>query len=396
MNHSSVVIVGAGPVGMINALGLARAGVDVTLIEANPGIVPEPRAMTYHWTVHEGMRRLGLLDDMISEGFKLHQMCYRVFRTGEVIKLDLGAMQGYTEHPYAVVLGQDQLETIVLRHLQAHPNVKIAWNTTMTALEQDGQGVTIRAEHGGSPVTYRADWVIGADGGRSGVRKAIGVGFVGMTWPQRFVATNVLYDFERHGWDACNYLVDPQFGAVIAKVTRSGIWRVTFSEDASLPLDGVEDRIKAYYAKVFPGDEPYTLLLHSEYNMHQRVAERLRVGRVLLAGDAAHVTNPTNGFGLVSGMLDSQVLSEALAAVVQGRASEAVLDRYAADRKRVFEETASPSSVETKRLVFHSDDPVRLEADLARLRRVASEPELARAQFMIGHRLQTESLVQAA
>lgn len=396
MNHSKVLIVGAGPVGMINALGLARAGVEVTVIEACPGIVPEPRAMTYHWTVHEGMQRLGLLDDMLEEGFKLHEMCYRVFHSGEVIKLSLDAMQGHTPHPYAIVLGQDQLETIVLRHLQSYPNVSIQWNTTMTTLEQDLHGVSVHADQQGQPVVFRADWVIGADGGRSCVRKAIGVGFSGMTWPQRFVATNVLYDFEKHGWDPCNYLVDPSFGAVIAKVTRSGIWRVTFSEDASLPLDGVEERIHAYYAKVFPANEPYTLLLHSAYNMHQRVADRLRVGRVLLAGDAAHVTNPTNGFGLVSGMLDAQVLSEALAAVIQGRVEEDVLDRYATERKRVFEDTASPSSVETKRLVFHSDDPARLQVDLERLRRVAVDPELARAQFMIGHRLQTPSLVQAA
>ncbi|MCD9027976.1 FAD-dependent monooxygenase [Luteimonas sp. BDR2-5] len=391
-----VIIVGAGPVGMITALGLARAGIGVRILEANAGIVPEPRAMTYHWTVHEGMQRLGLLDDMIAEGFKLHQMCYRILATGEVIRLDIGAMEGHTAHPYAVVLGQDQLEAIVLRHLARMPNVRIDWNTTVTGLAQDADGVTVEAEHEGVAVRRRAHWVVGADGGRSRVRKSIGVRFEGMTWPQRFVATNVVCDLEAHGWDPCNHLVDPADGAVIAKVTRSGIWRVTFSEDATLPLDGVVERIHAYYARVLPAGMPYELVLHSAYNMHQRVADRLRVGRVLLAGDAAHVTNPTNGFGLVSGILDSQVLSGALAAVLQGRAPDTVLDRYAEDRKRVFEEVASPSSVETKRLVFHSDDPGRLERDLQRLRAVAVDAALSRRQFMIGHRLQTPSLVAAA
>lgn len=396
MNRSSVMIVGAGPVGMINALGLARTGVDVVVLEVNPGIVPEPRAMTYHWTVHEGMERLGLLDDMVEEGFKLREMCYRVFATGEVIRHDISAMEGHTKHPYAVVLGQDQLEGIVLRHLAEYPNVTIHWNTSMTALEQDNAGVTVHAERDGEAVEYHADWLIGADGGRSNVRRQIGVDFPGITWPQRFVATNIVCDLEKHGWDVCSYLVDPQHGAVIAKVTKSGIWRVTFSEETSLTLDGIEDRIHAYYAKVLPPGLEYELSLYSAYNMHQRIAERMRVGRVLLAGDAAHVTNPTNGFGLVSGMLDAQVLSEALAAVVQGQASDAVLDRYAEDRKRVFEETASPSSVETKRLVFHSDDPARLERDLENLRRVATDPELARQRFMVGHRLQTGSVLLAA
>lgn len=392
----TVLIVGAGPVGMINALGLARAGVDVIVIETHPGIVPDPRAMTYHWTVHEGMERLGLLDDMLTEGFKVPEMCYRIFATGEVIRLDIGAIGDYTPYPYAISLGQDQLEALVFKHLADYPDVRIHWNTTMTELVQDAHGVTVTAERDGQPVTYRADWVIGADGGRSRVRKAIGVAFPGMTWPQRFIATNVVYDFEKYGWSVVNYLVDPGYGAVVAKVTRSGIWRVTFSEDASGTLEGIEDRIRAFYARVFPGPEPYELKLYSVYNMHQRCVEKMRVGRVMLAGDAAHLTNPTNGFGLVSGMLDSQVLYEALAAVVKGVVDADVLDQYSRDRRRAFEEIASPSSVETKRLVFHSDDPERFKADLERMRRVASEPELLRQQLMIGHRMQTPSLVRPA
>ncbi|WP_425310848.1 FAD-dependent monooxygenase [Ammonicoccus fulvus] len=115
----------------------------------------------------------------------------------------------------------------------------------------------------------------------------------------------------------------------------------------------------------------------------------------MLAGDAAHLTNPTNGFGLVSGILDSVVLAEALAAVVNGAADEAVLDQYAQDRRWAFSEVASPSSVETKRLVFHSTDPARREADLEVLRRKAEDPALAREHFMLGHRLRTPSVVPA-
>lgn len=386
---TTVAIVGGGPVGMITALGLARRGIAVRLLESNPGIVPEPRAMTYHWTVLEGMQELDLLDDMIEEGFVLREMCYRIFATDEVIKLRLDALEGHVHHPYSVVLGQDSLERIVLRHLGRYPNVTIDWNTTVTAVEQHSAGVRLTTSQG----EVHADWVVGADGGRSVVRKSLGIAFEGMTWPERFVATNVRFDFGKYGWDDCNYLVDPAFGAVIAKVTPDGIWRVTFSEDASLPLDGIEDRIAAYYRAVFPGDDDYEMTLYSAYNMHQRVAETLRVGRIVLAGDAAHLTNPTNGFGLVSGILDAQVLCESLAAVVNGDASDAILDRYAEDRKRVFVETASPSSTETKRLVFHSHDSNRLDRDLARLRSVAADPEATRQQLYIGHRLQTKSIV---
>lgn len=396
MNRSTVVVVGAGPVGMLTALGLAQAGVDVTLVEANAGIVAEPRAMTYHWAVHDGMERLGLLEDMIEEGFKLREMCYRVLSTGEVIRFDIDAVSELTRHPYAVVLGQDQLEGIILRRLAGLSNVRVDWRTRVTGLEQDEAGATVLAERDGEHLRYRADWVVGADGARSIVRKLSGASFDGMTWPERFVATNVECDLEAHGWDPCNYVVDAKDGAVIAKVTRAGIWRVTFAEDVSLPLDSVEERIHAYYARVLPPDMPYRLVLHSAYNMHQRWVDRMRIGRVLLAGDAAHVTNPTNGFGLVSGMLDAQVLIDALAAVIGGTASPVVLDRYAEERRRVFEQVASPSSVETKRLVFHSADAERLSRDLARLREIAASRDLLRERFLVGHKLRTPSVVEAA
>jgi 3-(3-hydroxy-phenyl)propionate hydroxylase/6-hydroxy-3-succinoylpyridine 3-monooxygenase len=227
------------------------------------------------------------------------------------------------------------------------------------------------------------------------VRKAAGVGFEGFTWPEQFVATNVRYDLGAHGWDDCNYVVDPEFGAVVAKVTRDGLWRVTFAQPVGSPADSLEDRIEEYYRTVLPGPGPYNRTLYSVYNMHQRVATNLHVGRLLLAGDAAHATNPTNGFGLVSGMMDSLVLAEALGAVLAGTASDDVLDRYSDDRRRVFDEVATPSSSETKRLVFHSTDPDRLESDLATLRELAAAPDRRRNQLMIGHRLLTPSLVSA-
>jgi 3-(3-hydroxy-phenyl)propionate hydroxylase len=388
-----VVIVGGGPVGLINALGLAQQGVDVVVLERTADVVPEPRAMTYHWAVLEGLARLGILEDMETEGFRLHEMCYRIFETGEVIKLGIDAVRDLTPYPYAVVLGQDQLARIILKHLAGFPNASVIWSAEVTSVEQDDNGAAVLACVSGQTVEFRADWVIGADGARSLVRKAAGVDYEGFTWPEQFVATNVRYDLGAYGWDDCNYLVDPEFGAVIAKVTRDGLWRVTFAEPADSPLESIEERIEDYYRKVLPGPGPYNRTLHSVYSMHQRVASNLHVGRLLLAGDAAHATNPTNGFGLVSGMMDSLVLAEALGAVIAGSAPESILDQYSDDRRRVFNEVATPSSSETKRLVFHSTDPERLETDLTRLRALAADPELRVNQLMIGHGLLTPSLV---
>jgi 3-(3-hydroxy-phenyl)propionate hydroxylase/6-hydroxy-3-succinoylpyridine 3-monooxygenase len=149
----------------------------------------------------------------------------------------------------------------------------------------------------------------------------------------------------------------------------------------------------AFFDAVLPGPKDFELVHHSPYRMHQRAAETFRVGRVLLAGDAAHATNPTGGLGLTSGILDAEVLHPALAAVVRGEASEDVLDRYAHERRRVFLEVASPQASELKRLVYHSADPERLEADLSGLRAVAADAELRRGSQLALLKLRTPQLV---
>src|SRR6185369_10611620 len=153
---------------------------------------------------------------------------------------------------------------------------------------------------------------------------------------------------------------------------------VTYAESLDLPVETVPERMPRFFEAVLPGDKDYELVHYAPYRMHQRAADTFRLGRVLLAGDAAHATNPTGGLGLTSGLLDVEVLYPALAAVVRGTAPEEVLDRYAADRRQIFLEVASPQATELKRLVYHSTDPARLAADLAGLRTVAADRELRR------------------
>jgi 3-(3-hydroxy-phenyl)propionate hydroxylase/6-hydroxy-3-succinoylpyridine 3-monooxygenase len=129
--------------------------------------------------------------------------------------------------------------------------------------------------------------------------------------------------------------------------------------------------------------------------MHQRAASTLRAGRVLLAGDAAHATNPTGGLGLTSGLFDTYVLSEALAAVVNGEADETVLDEYARERRRVFVEVVNPAASNNKRMVYHSSDPVRLEQDLEELRRLTTDEDFVVKRLMFPKSLETPSLIGA-
>jgi 3-(3-hydroxy-phenyl)propionate hydroxylase/6-hydroxy-3-succinoylpyridine 3-monooxygenase len=131
---NGVLIIGAGPVGLITALLLAKAGAQVTIVEAEAGIVDSPRAMTYAWSVLDGLDFHGLLDDMMAAGFLNHDRAFRVFQTGETILHRYDVLQGVVFHPYTLTLGQNRLAEIVLSHLRRYPNATIRWNTRFVGL----------------------------------------------------------------------------------------------------------------------------------------------------------------------------------------------------------------------------------------------------------------------
>ena len=393
MNECEVLVVGAGPVGLLGALGLAQSGIKVTLIECEPYIVDSPRAAVYHWSVLEGLERLGLLEEARSVGFPKQDYHYLVFRTGERIAFTLEPLSAITRYPYNIHLGQNKLAELALHHLQRMPNFSVHWNNRFMDLEQDQSGVTVRAQTPEGIREFRSGWVIGADGAGSSVRRAVGLHFDGMTWPERFVATNIYYEFERDGYARSTLMIDSQYGAIIAKLDNEGLWRCTYCEDAALAEEGVLQRMPQYFQAILSRPQEYRLAMHSPYRMHQRAAERFRMGRVVLAGDAAHVTNPTGGLGLTSGLFDIFALYEALAAVIHGEVGDTVLDRYSNERRRIFLDYVSPRATENKRLIYHSSDPVRLEEDLRQLRRLETDKDFVLQVVSFTKRLETPSLL---
>jgi len=389
---TQILIVGAGPVGLMTALGLARENIDVCLIEAADRIVYTPRAISYAWPIFAPLEAFGVLDDMMAAGHTVDERTWRVFKTGETIVYNHDAVRDITNRPFSLTLGQDRLAEVILKHLRRYPNVSIYWGTKFIDLIQSDREVTVLTDRQGERMEFKADWVVAADGGRSAVRKSVGIPLDGFTWPQRFVATNIYFDFEKYGWSS-GYLIDPVYGAVIYRINEQGLWRFTFAEDANLPVEDVLPRIMAFADAVLPGNKKFELVLHSAYNMHQRSARSYRAGRVLLAGDAAHLTNPTSGFGLMGGLYDSFLLSEVLAAVVQGSADDTILDRYSEERRKVFDEVTSPVSTESFRLVFNSDDEERFANDLKRLKDRTTNLEDMRTFASIPAMLETRSLL---
>jgi 3-(3-hydroxy-phenyl)propionate hydroxylase len=389
-----VVVVGAGPVGLVTALGLARRGVSVTVIEREADVFRSPRAMGYHWGALYILEDLGLLDDMMAAGFAAHEMRLHSLASRRQVELSMRVLRETgARWPHFLTLGQDRLAEITIEHLARHPQVEIVWQTEVIGFDEGENGVRVHARGAGRDFIVDAGWIVAADGAPSAVRRACGIAFEGMTWPTAFIATNVRADFHALGFAANNYLVDPNHGAVIARITSDDLWRVAISVSESLPEELVDDAVSSYLGAVLPEGFPREVVARTKYRMHQRCATALRRGRVVIAGDAAHATNPTSGYGLVGGLHDANILSEALAAVVQGDAPPDILDQYSKDRIEAFLGVSSPISVASKQLIFDLPDESAVEGELDRFEELAADDDALLAFWRNGCRIESASLL---
>src|SRR3546814_638169 len=202
----------------------------------------------------------------------------------------------------------------------------------MTGFTEDASGVVVEYVDGeGGEHLATGRWLIGADGARSQVRKSAGIDFEGFTWPERFVVTNLADDLTQFGFAYTNYVTDPDRWAVVLRLEDEDgkpNWRVTYPTDPSLSDEEVLDpaNVQARLLDVISGADELHLRYCGIYRVHQRVARHFRKGRVLLAGDAAHINNPLGGFGLNSGIQDAASLADKLADVWPRRADDQLLD----------------------------------------------------------------------
>jgi 3-(3-hydroxy-phenyl)propionate hydroxylase len=391
--NDRVLVVGAGPVGAVSALALVKKGIPVTLIEAEAEPPEDQRAATIHPPTVEMLVELGLEDEAFandaSGGMTAPLFHFRDRITGELVAVfDISLLKGEVPYPFVVQWEQYKLVRAAVPHIEASGIADVRFSTKVTDLEQGADYVEVTLSNAdGKTEKIRGRYVIGADGGRSTVRRLADIEFEGFTWPERFIKIGTSFDFGATGRGFCtrNYFSDPKEWLNLFKVKGNGppgIWRGIMpvppdeSDEQALSMDGIQRRLQG----IHPRSGGYEIPYHALYAVHQRVATTFNKGRVLLAGDAAHVNNPIGGMGMNGGIHDAMNLTAKLADVWFGRAGLEVFDRYTRQRRKAQVDYVQAQTIQNKRSL-EEKDPVIRRQHLDELRRISEDVNLHK-QFL--------------
>ncbi|MDA1117656.1 MAG: FAD-dependent monooxygenase [Proteobacteria bacterium] len=379
-----VLIVGAGPVGLTAGLVLADHGVRVRIFEAEKDLPEDPRASTFHPPTLELFERFDITARLIAQGQICPDWQIRWHPSGERAVFDLSVLQDETPHPYRLQCEQWKLAREVLAQLSASPQAEVVLGAEVTALEQSGQEVEITLQREGREEQATGAYVIGADGARSLVRKAIGVSLEGDTYPETVLIAETAFPFPAHleGLSYSTYCWRDGGNFSMLGLAEDR-WRVGI-----YPLDGMsveeqlsESNIEASLQAIVRRDEPYHVITKRAYRAHNRIAPRYRSGRVFLAGDAAHLNSPTGGMGLNGGLHDAFNLADKLAAVIQGRAPEELLDAYQRQRRPIAQAEIL-SQADRNRARMREKDPAKRRAIMDDLQAITRDRDRLKAHVM--------------
>jgi len=343
--RTDVIVAGAGPTGLALACGLRAAGVDVRVFDTAAGPAVTSRALGLQPRGVEVLDRLGALGDLPDRGLPIRSVTIHVdgrelasFPVGQPTRLG---------GPRGLLMSQADIEGALRDRLTALGG-SVEWGRGVDGFAPGSDAVTVRLDDGSE---IDAAWVVGADGAHSVVRKAMGVGFPGVPIVERFLLADVHADIDLQRGGATSWL---RGDMVLAAFPLPGddLWRVmapapTEFGDEPTP-EVIVDYLRARLAAE-AGGTIRSVEWISSFRIHRRLADSYRRGRVLLAGDAAHIHSPLGGQGMNTGIGDAENLAWKLALVVSGRADQRLLDTYEAERrpiaKGVLETTSSVTKV---------------------------------------------------
>ncbi|KAI0894241.1 FAD/NAD(P)-binding domain-containing protein [Annulohypoxylon nitens] len=407
-----VIIVGAGPVGLLLALRLAQSNIRSVILEQETTLGAAPRAIGYYGPVHNVFKEAGIYEQVSREGMPSGGYVWRTLPTedeegtktlGSVLCRNIMSRpdsdRKYKICTYSIQLAQCRLAEIMLEEVTKTGLCEVLWGHRVTELSQDDSGVTITAvSEKGESKSLRGLYLAGCDGGKSDIRKLLGIRLAGHSWPERFIATDVLRVAPVVADPPVHFTVDPRYWGVVTPLEHvkpgvKGLWRYSMAvpayeeaEDGSHIFLTDEQVLEPKYVNSLllrqldgPRPSDHVVIRKSLYKMHQLLASTMHRGRCFLAGDAAHINNPIGGLGLCTGLLDADALHQTLQIVFSlgeekryapntngARSSgygsrqtinpQALFSRYSSERRRVFQNIIHPYSSANKTRL-HSADP---------------------------------------
>ncbi|KAI1612541.1 hypothetical protein EDD36DRAFT_239588 [Exophiala viscosa] len=379
LSVNKVIIVGAGPSGLLLGILLAKEGVKVQILEASDDLDKNPRAAHYAPSAVYELERAGVLDEVKAKGIHPDAVCWRhpdgSFIAGIKSRFDI-------PHPM-VCLPLDQLDVILLQHFEAQPTAEVLWKHKVESIDQNDNEARVHVDSPNGKQTFTADFIVGCDGANSQIRRSLfgDLNYPGETLQSQIIATNVYYDFTKFGYWDSNFIIDENDWYMAARITNDGLWRVTYGDVWGLSTEEYLKRQPERFEKILPGHpkpEDYKLVSASPYKLHQRCAESFRVGRFLLAADAAHLCNPFGGLGLTGGIADVGSLFDALVAMKSGKADDSILDKYSEVRIEKWQKIIDPMSrANFKRVCLDESEESRKEF-WALCKKMEEDDELAR------------------
>lgn len=334
MRHTDVTVVGGGPVGSVTALGLAEAGLTVRLLEKRPLLGSQERATTFHPPTLEMLEPLGLTAPLVEQGLVCREYQYRDAELGRVAALSYDVLHGLTPYPFRLQVEQSALTRLARERLSAHPRIDLRLGVEVEDVDIADQSATVRTTTGEE---HTSGWLVGADGSHSLVRERSGIGFSGRTYPERYLVVSTSLPLHEIFDDISmvNYVAGSPTWHVLLRNPAG--WRMLFplgpedaQVDAKHPQEALEHMRTLHPPAVLEDIQHVTV-----YEVHRKVADTLRSGRVALVGDAAHVNNPLGGMGMNSGLHDGLLLVEPLTRAVRDGSADDALDAWAHRRREV-------------------------------------------------------------
>ena len=395
MKSAKVIIIGAGPVGTFAAYCLAEYGIETLVLESESTCETDMRASTFHPSTLKYLDNLNLADELIEKGLKAPIFQYRIRSTDEVLEFNLQELDDVLDFPFRLQCEQYKFARMLAGKLDRHRHSSVLFNRKLINFSEGKNKVTLDVDHHGTSEQYQCDYLIGADGANSIVRRNLGIEFSGFTYEEKFFTLSTQKPLEHYfsNLSYVNYVSDPEEWFVLLKAPSA--WRILVPVPQTLDDKAIKsnDYVSDIFTRVLNSCDPIETIHRTIYRVHQRVVNKMRYGRIMLAGDSAHLNNPLGGFGMNGGLHDAWNLAEKLDGIINHKKDQDLLNLYDRQRRTVMNDFIQKQTIRNKKMIEETGD-ANYSSEWMRMRNL-HENENERRDYMLRQSM-TQSLINEA